>query len=306
MDDLVDPSPGPGQVLVDVQAIGINPVDTYVATGTYAIKPDLPYTPGMEAAGTVLAFGAGVADRQEGDRVWISTTTAGKLQGAYAEQVLCRAQDVYDLPTSLTFAQGAALNIAYLTAFRALIDVGHAQPSETVLIHGATGGVGLAAVQIAKAHRLDVWATGGSDAGRELLERQGVPASQVLDHHDPDHLAPLAERGVDVIIEMLANENLPRDIDTIGANGRIVVVGNRGPVTINARGLMAKQASITGLTYWSGGDAKLRRALSAVNAGVDAGDLRPVIQQELPLDRVRDAWRAVLSGNSAGKIVLVP
>ena len=306
LDDVPDLTPGPGEVVIDVEAVGVNPVDTYIAAGTYAIKPDLPYTPGMEAAGTILAVGDGVNDRQEGDRVWISTTTAGKLQGAYAEQVVCRAQDVYDLPTSLSFAQGAALNIAYVTAFRALIDVGRVQPNERVLIHGATGGVGLAAVQIAMAHRLDVCATGGSDAGRELLERHGVKTDQILDHHADHHLQPLEAEGVDVIVEMLANENLPADIDAIAAGGRIVVVGNRGPVEINARGLMAKQASITGMTYWSGGDAKLRRALSAVASGIDAGDLRPAIQQEFPLDRVRDAWHTVLSGNSRGKIVLVP
>lgn len=305
-DEVPDPTPTAGEIVVDVEAIGVNPADTYVAGGAYAIVPELPYTPGMEASGTILKVGEGVTRWSEGDRVFIATTVAGKLQGAYAEQVVCNADDVYELPSALTFAQGAALNIAYVTAFRALIDVAQVRPGESVLVHGATGGVGIAAVQIALAHKLDVWATGGSEKGRQLLEQQGVPAAQVLDHHAPDHLARLPEQGVNVIIEMLANVNLPVDLGMLAPFGRVVVVGNRGESIINARDLMARQASIVGLTYWSGGDAAVRRALAAIVQGIDAGDIRPVVQEEIPLRDAGRAWSTVMAGESRGKVVLVP
>ncbi len=306
IDDLPEPAPAAGEVLVEIEAIGVNPADTYVASGTYAIVPELPYTPGADAAGVVKAVGEGVTRWEEGDRVIVTATTAGRLRGCYADTCLCPEDGLIELPGHLSFAQGAAVNVAYVTAFRALIEIGRVKPGESVLIHGATGGVGTAAVQIALAHKLDVWATGGSDSGRKLLEQQGVAVDHILDHAADHHMSRLPERGVDVIIEMLANVNLPTDMAHMAHNGRIVVVGNRGEVTINARQLMGTQASIIGLNYWSGGDAALRRALTALSQGLANGDLKPVVQTELPLARCLDAWRQVMRNHSGGKIVLVP
>ena len=300
-DDLPDPTPAAGEVVVRVEAIGVNPVDTYVASGGYALKPDLPYVPGAEAAGTVAAVGGGVDGWSEGDRVWVAGTTAGRLRGCYADSLVTTPAMLRELDEALSFEQGAALNVAYVTAFRALIDVAKVRPGESVLVHGATGGVGVAAVQIALAHKLDVWATGGSDAGRAMLVDLGVPAGHVLGHGDLDALPPF-----DVIVEMAAHANLGRDLTQLADHGRVVVVGNRGEATVDARNLMARQASVRGLTYWSGGDAAVQRALDTITAGVAAGDLRPVVQETFALGRAAEAWRAVMAGGSRGKVVLVP
>ena len=303
-DDVPDPTPGPGEVVVSVEAAGVNPVDTYVAAGAYAVKPDLPYAPGGEAAGTVLSVGEGVADFAEGDRVIVCRAAAGRLQGCFAEQCVCETKWLMTLPSHLSFSQGAAVNVAYITAFRALIEVAKPNDGETVLIHGATGGVGLAALQIAKAHNLKVVATGGSDAGRELLKKQG--ADVVLDHHAADHLDALKDSPPDVILEMAGHVNLQKDIDAIAPNGRIVVIGNRGETTIDARGLMGKQAAVIGMSYFNGGDAAVQKAMAALQVGLDAGDLKPVVQAEVPMDNAQRAFDLVMKGDSHGKIVLLP
>ena len=303
-DDVPDPEVGPGQVVVGVEAVGVNPVDTYVAAGRYAVKPDLPYVPGGDAAGTVLSVGEGVEDVAEGDRVIVCQSVAGPLRGAFAERCVCEAGWLMSLPSHLSFPQGAAVNVPYITAFRALIEVGKPNADDTVLIHGATGGVGLAALQIARAHKLRVVATGGSEAGRELLKRQG--ADVVLDHHAGDHLEALKDAPPDVILEMAAHVNLQRDIEAIAPGGRVVVIGNRGEATIDARGLMGKGAAVVGMSYFNGGDAAVRRAMRAVRQGLDAGDLVPVIQAELAMEQAARAFELVMSGDSGGKVVLLP
>ncbi len=303
-DEIPDPTAGPGQVVVDIEAAGVNPADTYLASGTYAIKPPLPCIPGQDGAGTIRSLGEGVTNWNVGDRVIVGQTTAGRLQGCYAEQCVCEADWVWSLPGNVSFAQGAAVNITHVTAFRSLFDVARAKAGERVLIHGATGGVGLAALQIAKAHKLFVIGTGGSEQGRELLRRQG--ADLVLDHTAEGYLEPLRNDPPDVILEMLANVNLARDMEIIALHGRIVVIGNRGEITINPRLLMGKQAAIIGVNYWSDGEKAVRRALDAIVQGIEAGDIKPVIQAELPLAEAAKAWEMVMQSRSLGKIVLVP
>src|SRR5207248_6133312 len=177
-----------------------NPADTYVRTGTYAIKPNLPYTPGFDGAGVVLSKDESVAKFRKGDRVYIARSTSG----TYAEQALCSESQVHRLPEKISFAQGAALGVAYATAYRALFQIANALPAETVLVHGASGGVGIAAVQLARAAGMTVIGTGGTEGGRKLVREQG--AHHVLDHTAadmPELVAKLTSRhGVDVIIEM--------------------------------------------------------------------------------------------------------
>src|SRR4051812_6513293 len=165
IEEVASPSPGAGQVLIRVKAIGVNPVDTYIRSGTYARKPNLPYTPGTDAGGVVEAVGSNVKRLKPGDRVY----TNGSMTGVCAELALCEESRVHHLPEKVSFAQGAALGVPYGTAYRAVFQRGRAKPGESILVHGATGGVGTAAIQFARAAGLTVIGTGGSEKGRKLV-----------------------------------------------------------------------------------------------------------------------------------------
>src|SRR5471030_1536411 len=137
LEEIHDPDAGPGQLLVKLKAVGVNPVDTYIRAGAYGTLPSLPYTPGADGAGVVEALGPmekGLHDFASGDRVYISGTVAGRAFGAYAEKALCAADQVHRLPAQISFAQGAGLNVPYVTAWRALFEKGHAHANETVLV----------------------------------------------------------------------------------------------------------------------------------------------------------------------------
>lgn len=299
-----DPVPGPGQVVVRLGAAGVNPVETYIRSGNYAKLPSLPYTPGHDGAGTIEAVGEGVTEWKPGDRVWLF----GSLTGTYAEKALCTVRQVRRLPDPISFAQGAALGIPYGTAHIALHHRGNAQSGETVLVHGGTGGVGLAAIQLARAAGLNVLATGGSEAGRELLRREGAHA--VFDHHAPGYEEEIRRategKGVDLILEMLANENLGRDLTLLAPRGRVIVIGSRGPVEINPREIMARMADIRGVMLLAAPEAVLEEACKALEAGMENGAVRPVIAREIPLADAPTAHREVMAPGAGGKIVLVP
>jgi NADPH:quinone reductase len=297
------PAPAAGQVLIDVRSIGVNPVDTYIRAGKYGPRP-FPHTPGFDTAGVVESLGEGVKQFKRGDRVYTSRT----VSGAYAQKTVADQTTVFPLPESVGFDEGAALGVPYGTAYRALHHRGQAKPAETVLVHGATGGVGIAAVQMARAHGCIVIGTGGSARGRVLAEQQG--AHYVLDHHDASYLEKLMDftqgRGVDVILEMLANVNLAKDLTMLAKNGRVVVVGNRGTIEINPRDAMSRDADIRGMTLMNATPDDLRTIHAALRAGLENGTLRPIIEQRLPLADAAKAHVEVLEGNSHGKIVLVP
>jgi NADPH2:quinone reductase len=302
LQDVPDLHAAAGQVMVRVKAAGVNPYDTYMRQGTYAVKPALPYTPGSDAAGIVESVGDGVGGIAAGDRVYVG----GTLTGAYAEQTLAEAWQVHPLPSNVTFAQGAGVNVPYATAFRALFQIAHAQPAETVLIHGASGGVGVAGVQLARAAGLTVIGTGGTQRGRELVSNQG--AHHVLDHHAPDYLDALLKltggRGVDVVLEMLANVNLAKDLSILASKGRVVVIGNRGNIEINPREIMRRDAVVTGMLLWNTSRPDLASIHAGIVAGLENGSLRPVVGKELPLAEAPQAHRAVMEPGAFGKIVL--
>jgi len=304
LEETPDPEPGPRQVLVRVGAAGVNPVDTYIRSGAYATRPPLPYTPGQDAAGTIEAVGAEVTWVRPGDRVY----TAGSVSGVYAELALCEEGQVHPLPGNVSLAQGAGVNVPYATAYRALFSRAHALPGETVLVHGASGGVGTAAVQIAAAHGMTVIGTGGSEEGRKLVLEQG--ARHVLDHHAPDYLQQLMEwtqgRGVDVILEMLANVNLGKDLTAVAKGGRVVVIGSRGTVEINPRDAMARDAAILGMVLFNGSERELAGIHAALGAGLANGSLRPIVGQEFSLAEAPRAHEAVMAAGARGKIVLTP
>jgi len=296
------PSPKAGQALVKIMAAGVNPVDAYIRSGLF-YKKDLPYTPGTDGAGVVEAVGEGVEEIAPGDRVY----TSGSLTGTYAEFALCKAAQLHRLPERLSFAQGACIGVPYATAYRALIHKAAAKAGESVLVHGATGGVGVAAVQLARAFGMTVIGTGGTERGRRLVMDEG--AHHCLDHKDPGHLveaARLAGGGVDVIIEFLANVNLAGDLLALSPLGRTVVVGNRGTVEIDPRDLMARDASITGMSLFNANEKELASIHSALAAGFEAGFLRPVVGREMRLGEAKEAHAAIMGESAYGKIILIP
>jgi NADPH2:quinone reductase len=297
------PKPGPGQILVRVHAAGVNPYDTYMRAGTYAIKPELPYTPGSDAAGTVEAMGDGVKKVKVGDRVY----TAKTLSGAYAEFALTDESQVEPLPEKISFAQGSGLWVPYATAYTALYHHAHARASETVLVHGASGGVGTAAIQFARAAGMTVLGTAGSQRGLDLILKEG--ADQAFDHSKPEHADQIlnftGRRGVDVILEMAAHVNLATDLKLLATNGRAIVIGNRGEITINPRDLMSRRASVRGFTLWATTASETADIHAAIAAGLENGALRPVVGKEIPLKDAALAHQEVLAPGSFGKIVLV-
>ena len=302
--EVPDPEPGPGQVVVRVRAVGVNPVDTYLRSGLYTITPPLPYTPGMDAAGEVEAVGEGVTRMAVGDRVY----AAGTLSGAYAERTLCSEAQVFPLPEKVSFAQGAALGIPYGTAHRALFYRAKAQAGEAVLIHGASGGVGIAAIQLARNAGLRVIGTAGAEEGERLVSEQG--AHHVLNHHDPKHLQAAHDltdgRGLDIVLEMLANVNLGNDLPFLAKGGRVVVIGSRGTVEINPRDLMTCDADVLGMSLVNLNDADRIAIHADICKGLEEGFLSPVGSRELPLTEAVEAHHAVIEGSTLGKIVLVP
>ncbi len=304
LEEVPELTPGTGQVVVKVYAVGVNPVDTYIRSGSYRPDLKLPYTPGQDAAGVITAVGADVKHRRVGQRVYI----ARSLSGTYAEQVLCKESQTHPLPEGISFGQGAAIGVPYGAAFRALFQRAHAVAGEAVLVHGASGGVGIAAVQLARAAGLTVIGTAGSEKGKTLVLSQG--AHHVLDHHAPAYLDQLSEltcgKGVDVIVEMLANVNLDKDLEAVAVNGRIVIIGSRGRVEIDPRSAMGKEASILGMTLFNASDKELASMHAAFVAGLTNGTLRPIVSREIPLANAAEAHHAVLEASTFGKIVLVP
>ncbi len=302
--EVPDLTPAPNQVLVTMKAVGVNPIENYVRTGTYASKPNLPYTPGADGAGIVRSVGTLVTRFKAEDSVYL----IGSQTGTYAEQALALENQVFPLPENVTFAQGAALGVPYTTAHRALFYRAQAQKGELVLIHGASGGVGTAAIQLAKRAGLTVIGTGGTDQGRELIKNQG--ADFVLDHHDPIFSQKLLEvtknKGVNLIIEMLANINLGRDLTYLAEHGRIVVVGSRGPVEINPRDLMSREAAILGMINAAANPSELEKIHFDLIEWLIDGSLKPIIGQELPLKDAAQSHEAVMKPGAHGKIVLIP
>jgi NADPH2:quinone reductase len=302
--ELPQPRAGAGEVLVRVRAIGVNPVDTYIRSGKYARTPPLPYTPGSDAAGVIEEVGDGVTGFQTGDRVY----TSGSLSGTYAEFALCAPAQVHRLPERTSFAQGAALGVPYATAYRALLHRARAVAGETVLVHGASGGVGIAAVQLARAHGMRVFGTAGTGPGSQLVIDQGAHA--VFHHNAPGYLAAIVEetagRGVDVILEMLANVNLGQDLTALAPDGRVVIVGSRGKVEIDPRDAMTREADIRGMVLFNASATEMAGIHAALFAGLENGALRPVVAQEIPLAEAPRAHRAVMAAGTCGKIVLIP
>lgn len=303
VEDVELPAPAGKQVLVKIEAAGVNPVDTYLRTGIHAHAPDLPYTPGKDGAGIVEAIGGDVTKWNVGDRVY----TANSISGTYAEYSLVNESDLGRLPDAVSFEEGAGIWTPYATAYRALFQKAKAQAGEFVLIHGASGGVGLGAVQWAKAAGLKVIGTASSDEGKELITQNGADA--VYDHTDEDHLGDIREYtagGVNVIVEMLANVNLERDFEALAMFGRIVVVGNRGSLTFTPRLAMTKDATIYGMSLFNSSQTDRDEIHAAIYEGLSSGTLKPYISRTFSLADAPAAHHAVIESKALGKIVVLP
>lgn len=302
--DVAVPIPKGHQVLIKVHACGVNPVETYIRSGTYNRKPVLPYTPGSDVAGLIEAVGDDVSAFKKGDRVFTTNT----ISGGYAEYALAAAHTVFKLPENLDFKQGAAIGIPYFTAYRALLQRARVKAGESVLVHGASGGVGIAACQIARAYGLKVLGTGGTEEGRRTVLQNG--AHEVFDHREVNYIDKIkksvGEKGINVIIEMLANVNLSNDLNLLSHGGRVIVVGSRGPIEINPRDTMTKESSIIGTTLFSTTKEEFEECASALEAGMEIGWLKPIVGSQFPLEKVAQAHEDIIHGSGAtGKMILL-
>ena len=302
--DVSDPVAAPGQVVVRLHAAGVNPYETYIRSGKYARLPELPYTPGSDGAGVVDAAGEGVTTIEPAARVYVAASVV--RFGTYAERIACDASMVHPLPDAISFSQGAALGVPAATAYRALAIRGQARAAETVLVHGASGGVGIAATQLAKGLGLRVIGTAGTAQGLDAVRRAG--ADVTLNHREDGYLSKVSEitdgKGVDLILEMLANVNLDKDLGVLAAKGRVIVIGNRGRVEIDARQTMAKETAILGMQLWAASADDARQTHAAIGAALVSGVLKPMVGRELPLASAAEAHRAVMEDAATGKIVL--
>jgi NADPH2:quinone reductase len=302
IEEIPTPEPSGSQVLVKIMAAGVNPVDTYMRTGNHAHAPSLPYTPGKDGAGVVEKVGEQVTKFNLGDRVY----TSGTLTGTYAEYALCSEEQLGSLPDNVSFEQGAGVWTPYATSYRALFQKANAKAEETVLIHGASGGVGIAAIQWAKNRGLTVYGTASSDEGKRLVREQG--ADSVFDHSADGYLGEIREqngdRGVDIIIEMLANVNLQKDFEALAMFGRITVVGNRGSLEFNPRAAMTKDATIYGMSLFNAPQSAFDEIHAALFKGLSEGFLNPIIDQTFSLADAPASHEAVIGDKAHGKIIL--
>lgn len=308
LEEVPDPIPGPGQALVSLEAAGVNPVDTYIRAAAHGRAPALPYTPGSDGAGVIEAIGPDLPGFAPGDRVYLSGTAFGPYAGTYAEKAVCGLANLHRLPAAVTFGQGAAVNVPYATAYRALVDRAAVRAGEILLVHGGSGGVGVAAIQLARAWGVVVFATAGTERGLKLVREQG--AHEAFDHTQSGYIDRIREaagsRGVDVIVEMLANVNLDQDLGLLAPRGRVVVIGNRGRTEIDARMTMARDSAILGMSLMNASPADLARIHSALEAALDSGIARPIVGQCFQLPDAAKAHEAVMAPGSYGKIVLLP
>jgi NADPH2:quinone reductase len=305
--EVEEPVPAENEVRVKLYYAGVNPFEAYIRAGGYAFyTPEFPYIPGFDGAGIVDEVGPGVTRLKIGDRVFVASVPAKRQTGTYAEKVVCDASAVYKLPESVSFEQGAALGVPVTAAYRALFHRGRLKPGETVLVHGASGGVGILAVQLAKYAGAQVIGTAGTEEGMELIKEAGADA--VLNHSQPDYLEAISSitngAGVDVIIEMLANVNLEKDLQYINKYGRVVIIGNRGSLDFNPRMTMAREADILGMAVWNAPEEEYQQSLAAVEAALKNGGLKPLVGTILPLEEAAKAQAEILTSKAKGKMVL--
>lgn len=306
--ELPDPQPGPGQVAIDVRAIGCNFFDILMVQGKYQVRPPLPFSPGGEIAGVIRAVGPGVQGLHTGDRVF-----AMLGWGGYASVALAPAVTVVRMPDSMSFEHGAAFGVVYQTSYFGLVYRANLQPGETLLVHAAAGGVGLAAVQIGRALGARVLATAGAPQKLDIAKAHGAEAA--YDYSSPDWVERVKEatggRGADVIYDPVGGDIFDLSTKCIAFAGRLLVIGfasGRIP-TIQVNRILLKNISIVGLhwgAYRQHDPARIPQAMAALFELYEGGLVPPVISSTHPLSEAAAALDEIASRRSIGKVLLVP
>lgn len=306
--DLPEPVPGPGEVSIDVRAIGCNFFDLLMMQGKYQVQPPLPFSPGSEVSGTVRAVGDGIDHLEPGDRV-----LAMLGWGGYASAAVAPADATVRMPDSMSFEHGAAFGIVYQTAYFGLVHRANLASGETLLVHAAAGGVGLAAVQIGRTLGARVLATAGSARKLDLAREQG--AEDAYDYGTPDWVDRVKDatggRGVDVIFDPVGGDVFDLSTRCIAFGGRLLVIGfasGRIP-SIQVNRILLKNISVIGLhwgAYRAHDPALITRTMSALFELYEKGEIRPVISSKRPLAEAAAALHELGSRQSVGKVLLVP
>jgi len=305
--EVPDPQPKPGEVVIRVKAVGVNFADLLQRMGIYPGTPKPPFVPGFEVSGVVEKIAEG-GKAGDGEPLHIGDAVAAlTMFNAYAEWVAVPAGRVYRLPAGMPFDDAAAIPVNYLTAYHSMFAMGNLQSGDRILIHGAAGGVGIAAVQIARAMGMTVIGTAGTDKGLELVRREGV--HHAFNHKNAGYTDAILKatngRGVDVVLEMLANVNLAADLKLLARFGRVIIIGSRGDISITPRDLMARRGTIRGFTLWAATETETVEIHAAIAAGLENDTLRPIVGKELPLKDAAVAHQEILSPGAFGKIALV-
>ena len=292
---------GTNDVQIKLYFAGVNPADIYIRKGGYAFfNPPLPYTPGFDGAGVIEKIGSHVTGFSIGDRVFISSSLGRHATGTYAEVVISSTDSLRHLPKHISFESGAALGIPGTAAYRALFQRGYLKANEKVLIHGASGAVGTLAIQMAKEAGAFVIGTAGNKDNMKLVKENG--ADLVLNHNEAGYLSKIPQ--VDLVIEMLANVNLEKDLEIIAQRGRIIIVGNRGSLDFNPRLTMAKEADIRGIAIWNATEEERAESLDAIESYLKQNILKPVIGPIYSLENASQAQNSVIEGLTNGKVLL--
>jgi NADPH2:quinone reductase len=309
VEDVPSPSADPGQVVVSVKAAGLNFPDTLVIQGRYQFKPDLPFTPGGEAAGVVKEVGEGVNGFAPGDRVIAITGAAG----AFAEEVAVSAQQLVPIPDGVGFETAAAFVFTYATSHYALRDRARLEQGETLLVLGAAGGVGLAAVQIGKAMGARVIAAASSKEKLAVCREHG--ADEVIDYTTEDLRARIkdltADKGVDVVYDPVGAAYAEPAIRGMAWGGRYLVIGFAGgdipKIPLNLT--LLKGSAIVGV-FWGRftmvEPARHQELMRELLGWLAAGKVAPVISGTYPLERAADAFNDMLARKVTGKAIIVP
>jgi NADPH2:quinone reductase len=302
------PVVGPGQLGVEVRAAGCNFFDILLVQGRYQVKPPFPFVPGGEVAGVVREVGAGVTGFAPGDRV-----LAAVPMGGYAERIALPAAFAHRMPEEMSFEEGAALPIVYPTSYAGLVFRAALQRGETLLVHAAAGGVGLAAVQIGKALGARVIATAGGVEKLHVALEAGADVG--IDYSEEDFVERVKEftggRGADVIYDSVGGDVFDRSLKCIAWNGRLLVIGfASGTIpTVAANRILLKNVSVVGLhwgAYAKHEPARVPETFAALFRLYAEKQIRPVIYRSYPLEEAADALAALGSRKTHGKVVLRP